>query len=75
MNSSILVVAKCNDSDTRLWNSLIDTKTEPKKSVKYSMGTFIKINDVSYVLSCYHGIQNFYELFIYQFKKKTDKDE
>lgn len=69
MNSSILIVAKCNDSDTHLWNSLIDIKSEPKSTVKYSMGTFIKINNVPYVLACYHGIQNFYELFIYQFKK------
>jgi len=69
MESSIIVVARCNDSDTRLWNSLIDNRAEPKKTVKYSIGTFIKINNASYILSCYHGIQNNYEVYLYQLVK------
>lgn len=74
MESSIIVVARCNDSDTRLWNSLIDNKLEPKKTYKYSVGTFIKVNNNPYVLACYHGIQNHFELYLYQLiKSKGNK--
>jgi len=72
MESSIIIAAKCADSDTRLWNSLIDIRSEPKKIIKYSMGTFIKIKNTLYVLSCYHGIQNYNEIYLYELKKIND---
>jgi hypothetical protein len=73
-NSSVNIVAECSDSDTRLWNTLIDNNKTPIQVTKKSVGNII---DDRYILGCFHGIQHYQSINVNQNKAtvKSTSDE
>lgn len=60
-NKLVLIEATCEKYDNGLWSKFENNK---KISINYSIGNFVLINNEIYILTCYHGIDNFTDINI-----------
>ncbi len=68
--SLVIIVAKVKPDSLKLWKKHLH---DDKPVIKSTLGTVVNLKNGSYVLTCFHGIRNAYELSIYKLGTRCKK--